>query len=829
VKRSLPALEFTYRQPVVSSDARDIDAASLENAPRGADGWRDEWVDLDGEGTPGLLTRHDHAWYYKRNLSPVAASPPSGLSDSKVLLAPIEQVAMLPLLRDGRARAELLDLAADGQLDAVCLRGPTPGFFARSTTGTWNTFQAFTAVPTVDWNDRNLRFVDLSGDGSADILITEDDALSVQMSLGEEGFAPAERIGHALDERHGPRVVFADGTESVHLADMSGDGLADLVRVRNGEVCYWPNLGYGRFGAKVSMDNAPWFDEPDLFDQRRVHLADVDGSGVSDVIYVGADGVRMYFNRSGNAFGEPLRLDGVPHIDDFTTVATSDLFGNGTACLMWSSDLPGVAGRAIRYVDLMGGIKPHLLTGAVNNLGAESRWFYAPSTRFYLDDKLAGRPWITRLPFPVQVVERIETIDRISRNRFTTRYAYHHGYYDGTEREFRGFALVEQFDTEHLETLNASAALPGQTNVDAASHVPPVVTKTWFHTGAFLEGGDISRQLAREYFGAPPGNVPAQPPEALERDLLDDTVLPPDLTAAEMRDACRALKGLMLRQEVYALDASDLSSQPYSITEQNAAIRRLQPAADGCPAVFFTHVREAITAHAERTPDDARVTHNLTLAVDDVGNVLRSAAVAYGRRQRDPDLPDRDADVQARMFVTDVDNRVTNAIDEPDAYRARVICDTQTSEMTGLTLAGDARRLTLDGIEQALEDAVEIAYETAPTPSTIERRVIERQRTRFRADDLTGLLPVGDLPSLALPGEEYRLAFTPGLVGGVYGPRVDETMLRERAGYVPLDDAGGWWIPTGRTFLSASEMDAQQELTDARAHFFLPRRSRDPF
>ena len=33
---------------------------------------------------------------------------------------------------------------------------------------------------------------------------------------------------------------------------MYGD--ADWVRLRNGEVCYGPNLGYGRFGAKVTMD-----------------------------------------------------------------------------------------------------------------------------------------------------------------------------------------------------------------------------------------------------------------------------------------------------------------------------------------------------------------------------------------------------------------------------------------------------------------------------------------------------------------------------------------------------------------------------------------------
>ena len=64
---------------------------------------------------------------------------------------------------------------------------------------------------------------------------------------------------HPSDEDRGPAVVFADGTERVQLADMSGDGLVDIVRIRNGEVCYWPNLGYGRFGAKITMDGAPRF------------------------------------------------------------------------------------------------------------------------------------------------------------------------------------------------------------------------------------------------------------------------------------------------------------------------------------------------------------------------------------------------------------------------------------------------------------------------------------------------------------------------------------------------------------------------------------------
>jgi Insecticide toxin TcdB middle/N-terminal region len=116
-----------------------------------------------------------------------------------------------------------------------------------------------------------------------------------------------------------------------------------------------------------------------------------------------------------------------------------DLLGNGTACLVWSSPLPGDARRPMRYVDLMGGQKPHLMVKTINNLGAETHVHYAPSTRFYLADKAEGKPWVTRLPFPVHVVERVETYDRISRNRFVTRYAYHHGYFDGEEREFRGF------------------------------------------------------------------------------------------------------------------------------------------------------------------------------------------------------------------------------------------------------------------------------------------------------------------------------------------------------------------------------------------------------
>ena len=224
----------------------------------------------------------------------------------------------------------------------------------------------------------------------------------------------------AWDEEQGPKLVFADGTETIFLADLSGDGLTDLVRVRNGEVCYWPNLGYGRFGTKVTMDGVPMFDRPDQFDARRVRLADIDGSGTADILYFATGAVRIWFNQSGNALTQARSLNQFPGVDTASTAQVQDLLGNGTACLVWSSLLPGAAQAPLRYIDLMGGQKPHLLIGVVNNLGAETVITYAPSTKFYVADKLAGTPWITRLPFPVQVVAQIETRDRISRNRFVT-------------------------------------------------------------------------------------------------------------------------------------------------------------------------------------------------------------------------------------------------------------------------------------------------------------------------------------------------------------------------------------------------------------------------
>lgn len=540
---------------------------------------------------------------------------------------------------------------------------------------------------------------------------------------------------------------------------MDGDGLTDIVRVRNGEVCYWPNLGYGRFGAKVAMDNAPWFDAPDRFDHRRIRLGDIDGTGCIDILYLAEEGVAVYFNQSGNAWSARATVPAFPAVDSLASVQMSDLMGNGTACLVWSSVLPGDARAPLRYVDLMGGQKPHLLVKAVNNLGAETHVTYAPSTRFYLADRAAGRPWITRLPFPVHVVERVETLDRISGNRFVTRYAYHHGYFDGTEREFRGFGMVEQYDTEEIAALSALETVAPSTNNSPESHVPPVLTRSWFHTGFHAGRGRVSDFFAGLLDADDTGEYYREPglSDADARLLLlDDTMLPPGLTHQEEREACRALKGSMLRQEVYALDGTDCEAHPYLVTEQNFSVRLLQPRAGNAHAVFFAHPREALKYHYEREVAtslagraDPRVSHALTLSVDDFGNVLRSATIGYGRRTSDPDLTAADQARQADILATLAENSFTNTIDLDDQHRTPLSSETRAYELTGLQVTGSSARRPqsarstsgtlvrygFDEVFRAFDAAASIPYEQRADPAELQKRLIDHVRTQYRPDD----------------------------------------------------------------------------------------------
>jgi RHS repeat-associated protein len=888
LKGSLPPVEFTYSEATIQTEIREVDPVSLENLPIGLAGSAYQWTDLYGEGIPGILTEQAGAWLYKRNLSPINVVGANSSTHVEARFASVELVATKPNLALA-GHAQFLDLAGDGQHDLVTFRGPSPGFYGRApVSGDWEPFIPFASLPVLDWEGPNLRFVDVTGDGLPDLLITEDDVFRWHPSLAEQGFGSQETTRQSRDEETGPRLVFADGTQSIYVADMSGDGLTDLVRIRNGEVCYWPNIGYGRFGAKVTMDNSPCFDAPDLFDQKRIRLADIDGSGAIDIIYLHGDGVRIYFNQSGNSWSHPPTAPAFPRIDSGTSVTVVDLLGNGTACLVWSSPMAGEARRPMRYIDLMGGQKPHLLIKTVNNLGAETSVSYAPSTKFYLEDKLAGKPWVTRLPFPVHCVEKAIITDKWRQTVFSSTYSYHHGYFDGIEREFRGFGRVEQLDAESYGKFAQGNSASPYITADQTLHQPPIKTVTWFHTGAFLDRERILSHFEHEYFprwfedmlpdrvnvlGGFQENILPQP----NVEAKDASGAAEDLSPDEWREALRACKGMMLRQETYELDVTALEKgeqrpvKLFSTAYHNCHIQRLQALALNRHAVFLVKESEAITYHYEldlrpaTVSPDPRIAHTLNLQFDEYANVLQSIAVVYprvGKFEDDASLAtglngslslihlvqqERHLAYTETRYTTDVIPVVVNGqLTNPDTYRLRVPCEVLAYELTGIspkiangffTLA-ELCAFQLSPVHQTSGTAVpEISYYTLPKRTSPEKRLVENARMIFFKDDsptLNAPLPFGQLGRLGLLYETYKLALTDDLLNVVFGAKLD-AVARGRlsdatiSGYFSgaslaarfggRDTTGQYWIRSGIAGFAP----------DAAQHFYLPERYTDPF
>jgi RHS repeat-associated protein len=801
ISRSLPPVEFEYSRPVISAEIREVDADSVANLPAGLDPAVTRWVDLDGEGISGVLTEQADAWFYKRNLSPVATRDQGDERVPTAAFGPLRGVALRPSIAElARGRQLLVDLAGTGRLDLVEVIGAPQGFYERSGSHDWAPFRPFRSLPSLDWSESNLRLLDLTGDGLPDVVISEEEAITWYPSLGEDGFGEAEHERWALDEERGPRLMFADESGSVFLADMSGDGLVDLVRIRNGEVSYWPSLGYGRFGAKITMDNSPVFDRSDLYDPARLRIADIDGSGTTDLLYLGSDGVRIYFNQSGNGWGTVQRLPAFPPVSDIASVEATDLLGNGTACLVWSSRLPGTP-SPIRYVDLMSGRKPHLLVRAVNNLGAETAIEYAPSTRFYLADELAGSPWITKLPFPVHVVERVEVRDRVAGTRLVSRFEYHHGYFDGLEREFRGFAMAERHDSEGLEDYVLGASRDSSQETAPELFQPPVTTRSWYHTGALIGGESLLHPLRHEYY--------------LGRQHLPDPVLPRELGPDEWAECLRALRGLQLRQEIYSFDGSPVAANPYGSVESTYEVRRLQPRSGYGRAVFFVVATESVTHSYDRDPGDPRCSHHLNLELDELGNPVTTASVMYGRTAPDAMLPAAVQEDQARLSVMCATTDYTPDINVPDpaqAYRLRAPFQTTVYELTGASPAGEI--FTAGELREALAAAALITYETVAT-TAVQRRRVSQRRMLFRDDSLVPL-PLGQRDTLGLEYEQYRLAFADGVLAEFDG-KVRPADLTA-GGYVDLDGDGRWWAPSGHAVYPARPAD----------HFYLPAGGTDP-
>ena len=388
------------------------------------------------------------------------------------------------------------------------------------------------------------------------------------------------------------------------------------------------------------------------------------------------------------------------------------------------------------------------------------------------------------------------------------------GGHDGQEREFRGFGLVETWDTEGFEDFNSTGLFTFEQfeTVEENLHQPPVYTKSWFHTGAFIGRKKLSKLFADEYWS---GDEDAW--------SVPDSAVPSGLSGRDAREAVRALAGRTLRTEVYALDGSEAEDKPYTVTEATFEIRRLQARGPNRHGVYLAHDREALSYHYERAqrPDpnpandphlDPRIAHSFTLDVDDYGTVLRSAAVVYPHR----DVGYTDPDEQRQLYVTLSEADVVHLDGTNGVLRLAVPTETRSYELHGLAAPSQAA-FTFAALLDAADTATEIAYTATPTGTgSEEKRLLARNRTRYLADDLSAPLLHGSVESKALPYDSEAMAMTEAqrvaVFGGLTHGAPTNTELENEGKYI-LDDSA-WWVRTGHPTYDASKFYAVTSVDD---------------
>lgn len=806
ITESSAPIEFTYSSSTEIKNLRlqSAEGPELYNMQGGANS---RWIDLDGEGSPGLLRQMPEsggAWTYQRNEN--AASSLADLKSNVLRFGAPVMLGNQPSLSTGRD-VVFEDLNGNGLMNIVAIdkKGKLLGFHERYKGGAgWTDFQPFKSVLNIDRNEAEFIMMDVTGDGLQDVVQLDDssDAILWYPSLAKDGFGTRQSTKRSHEGPNWRTTKQSFGTGVVtYLADMSGDGLDDIVQISDGAISYWPNLGYGRFGGEITMSNAPVFDRAG-FDPARLQLADLDGSGTTDMIYLPpGGGATFYYNNAGNGWSKEHVNMAFPETPSSSSAFTIDLFGRGTSCLCtWGSNIPSSPSR-LHFVDLAGGTKPNLLTSYTNGCGLVTSIEYQPSTKFYLEDQ-QKTPWPQPLPFPVQCVSSLEVRDEIAQTRVKTKYAYHDGYFDGLEKEFRGFGMVETWVDEDFAVSGGNGTKHKR---------PTVYTRSWYFTGS-LHLDDLSRSLPMD---AP--HVQCKLPVG-------------GAASQQKREIYRALKGTHRRSEVFV---SGSETALHHTTESSYQVVPLQEATTaGNGGVSRITMREKLSCSYENgTATDARIQHDVVLAVNEYGDTTKSMSISYGRGDIHADgelVLNDDARAQQKETIAELHQiSYTNTINIPDSFRKPLPCSSQQYRLSGLK----GSMATFEELSMLnLDDFESVRHNVSLTgTSKLLKTLVAESRVHYSSNDPNKSLQYSHLEEFSVEFQQFSLCLTSQMLEEVtpYFPNHSIGELMKQGGYTQLENPDQWWAASSRLGFQAS--DGADDLEYARSSFYTPNVSTDAF
>ncbi|MEL6182878.1 MAG: toxin TcdB middle/N-terminal domain-containing protein, partial [Myxococcota bacterium] len=126
----------------------------------------------------------------------------------------------------------------------------------------------------------------------------------------------------------------------------------------------------------------------------------------------------------------------IPQRDATVTVLYADMNGNGSSDVVWMT-----AEGDVTYLELFP-VRPNQLSRIDNGLGQVTQVQYGTSVSHMARDG-GWQTWEHRLPYPMLVVDQVDSYDLLTDAHEVTQYRYHDGFYDGIEKQFRGYARVE--------------------------------------------------------------------------------------------------------------------------------------------------------------------------------------------------------------------------------------------------------------------------------------------------------------------------------------------------------------------------------------------------
>ncbi len=615
--RHMPPLEYFYEALILDTTPKPF--LQLDHMPGLNDGQPYHCVDLYGEGLPGFLCQYDGAWYYRE---PLRGTP----GTDEIVYGPWTRLPLIPNADSRKPVVQILtDLTGDGRLDWVVAQPGGSGYYTLNPDGTWSLFKPFSRFP-VEFFHQLAQLGDLSGDGLDSMALIGPNSVRVYANVRENGFAPGKDVPHTPDRL----PLFSDTrTELVMFGNLQASDLPGLCRVRYDRIEAWANLGHGEFGKGIEISPLPF--EYEHFNADHIRFADLDGSGAPALIHLCSDHFEIYWNYGGNTFEQVPRIVAWPEgirYDNLCQVTFADLQGLGCASLLFTKPHMKPQHWVYHFVRE----RPYLLTGCNNNMAYGATLKHRSSAQFWLDEKrlelMARQRPVCLLPFPQMVLHWLRQDDEITGNYLMQFHEYFEGYYDGVEREFRGFGKVCQTDSE-LE--------PGKAE---SGHTAPMRTTHWFHTGQSIDR--VLKGTCKLDDENPP----------LGRTLISEFAakgrkerLRKRRKAEDDHEIAYALAGRVLRTEVCQAD-DPAPARLFSLSEFRYRVRVVKDK----PSSLLVFELETRSNQYERFMDDPNCQHAVNLAWDEYGHLTHGFTVACARRRIETDKPPFDREDQLRAW-----------------------------------------------------------------------------------------------------------------------------------------------------------------------------------